>query len=77
MKKTVIFLSRSADDKDRYAGFVEELRSLGCKAVLVPGNITNLADVELAIKSATKPIRGAMQATMVLKVSHIISALPL
>ncbi|KAF3763946.1 hypothetical protein M406DRAFT_85351 [Cryphonectria parasitica EP155] len=63
----IVFLSRSAGDQDRYAGFIEELRSLGCKAILVAGNVTNLSDVERAVQSATKPVRGAMQATMVLQ----------
>lgn len=66
----VIFLSRSANNKNRYMAFIEELHSLGCNAILVPGNVASLDDVERAVKSSTKPIRGVMQATMLLKVGN-------
>ena len=66
----VVFLSRSGKNQKRYAAFVKELRSLGCNAVLVPGNVACLADVERAVESSIKPIRGVMQATMLLQVSH-------
>ncbi|RFU79720.1 polyketide synthase [Trichoderma arundinaceum] len=49
------------------SGATEKLRTLGCNAILVAGDVTQMADIERAIASATKPIRGVMQATLVLK----------
>ncbi|KAK5988830.1 Highly reducing polyketide synthase pspA [Cladobotryum mycophilum] len=63
----LVFLSRSAGDRERHAKFIQELRTLGCDAVLVAGDVAQLEDVERAVKSATKPVRGVMQATMVLR----------
>ena len=64
----VIFLSRSAGAPEKYANVVQELKALGCSAIMVSGSVISEKDVERAIKMATKPVRGVIQASMVLKV---------
>jgi len=66
----VIFLSRSAADPGKYDNIVLELKALGCSAIMVSGSVIEEKDVERAIKMATKPVRGVIQASMVLKVRH-------
>ncbi|KAF2195930.1 hypothetical protein K469DRAFT_545317 [Zopfia rhizophila CBS 207.26] len=63
----LIFLSRSAGDTERYSSFIRELRELGCTAIMVPGSVVSQVDVDHAMKRATRPIRGVMQASMVLQ----------
>jgi hypothetical protein len=67
----VIFLSRSASHHDRYASLVGELRDLGCEAVLVGGSVLDIGAVEDTIAEATKPIRGILQASMVLRDTNL------
>ena len=44
-----------------------ELGQLGCKAVLVPGSVTDRCAVETALDRCTKTLRGVIQASMVLR----------
>jgi hypothetical protein len=67
----IVFLSPSAGDEQRYSSFVKELQCLGCRAVLVPGSVVDMSAVENAIRSATKPLKGVMQASMVLRVGFL------
>jgi aryl carrier-like protein len=46
---------------------VGELESLGCEAILVGGSVLDIAAVEDTITQATKPVRGVLQASMVLR----------
>jgi len=64
----VVFLSRSAGAPGKYDKLMQELRALGCSAVMVSGSVISESDVKRAIKMATKPVRGVIQASMVLKV---------
>ena len=72
----LIFLSRSAESDSESQGFLEELYSQGCEVQLVAGSISNLADVERAVQSATKPIAGVINLSMVLKVLAPCNDLP-
>jgi NAD(P)-dependent dehydrogenase (short-subunit alcohol dehydrogenase family) len=65
------FLSRSAHDTPDTRGFVEELESQGCEAQLVPGSVSNMTDVEKAVKAGGRPIAGVMNLSMVLRVSAL------
>lgn len=66
--KPVIFLSRSAGDASKYSSFVEELSALGTTATMIAGSVVDRSAVERAFASTSKPIRGILQASMVLKV---------
>lgn len=66
----VIFLSRSANNQNLQTAFTDELRSLGCNAILVPGNFASLAVVERAVESSPKLIRCVMRAKMLLKIGN-------
>ncbi|KAM0695559.1 hypothetical protein Q7P36_005919 [Cladosporium allicinum] len=63
----IVFLSPSAEDTERHSDLVRELGSLGCHAGLVAGDVSRSADVQLAVDSATKPIRGLINLAMILK----------
>lgn len=65
----LVFFSRSAGQLDDDDPFVQELQSLGCTVTRVSGDVTIYEDVVRAIKSASKPIVGVLQASMVLQVS--------
>lgn len=67
--KEIVFLSRSAASMLDDDPFVQELASLGCRATRVSGDVCNYDDVVRAIQSASKPIGGVLQASMVLRVS--------
>ena len=51
-----------------HSSFAQELERLGCKAVMVAGSVTELSAVEEAVDRASKPVRGVVQASMVLRV---------
>ncbi|KAI8296209.1 Fumagillin dodecapentaenoate synthase [Colletotrichum sp. SAR11_240] len=65
--KELVFLSRSSGETPETSNFLEELRSQGCLVKTVAGSVTNLDDVSRAIKSATRPIAGVIQMSMVLR----------
>ncbi|KAI8210667.1 Fumagillin dodecapentaenoate synthase [Colletotrichum sp. SAR 10_76] len=65
--KELVFLSRSSGETPETSKFLEELRSLGCLVKTVAGSVTNSDDVSRAIKSATRPIAGVIQMSMVLR----------
>ncbi|KAK8115461.1 Acyl transferase/acyl hydrolase/lysophospholipase [Apiospora sp. TS-2023a] len=65
--KEIIFLSRNAGANPKDELLVDELRSIGCKAHLVTGDVTRLDDVQVALSSATYPVKGVLQMTMVLR----------
>jgi NAD(P)-dependent dehydrogenase (short-subunit alcohol dehydrogenase family) len=64
----LLFLSRSADKLSLEDPFIEELDALGCMAQLIAGSVSNLEDVQKAVRDAHRPIAGVIQASMVLKV---------
>ena len=72
-----IFLSRSGADKPAAAELVNELHELArteypdLTVQVVRGDVSIREDVSKAIACATKPIKGVVQAAMVLKVCSI------
>lgn len=68
-----VFLSRSGADAKQASILVKDLQTAGADVQVVRGDVTNKADVERAVASvpATSPIRGVIQAAMVLKVSEM------
>lgn len=67
--KNLIYLSPNAGRGFQDEALVKELNALGCTAQLVPGSVADLADVQRAVRSARLPIAGAVQMSMVLRVS--------
>ncbi|KAI0900051.1 fatty acid synthase S-acetyltransferase [Annulohypoxylon nitens] len=63
----LIYLSRSAGEGQGDALFVNELKSMNCGVKLVKGDVTNLEDVAKAISSASHPLKGIIQMSMVLR----------
>ncbi len=66
--RNLIFLSRSAGKSSQDQAFLHELQSQGCHAIAVAGSVTDMADVQMAVQSAQKPLAGVLQMSMVLKV---------
>ncbi|TQN69715.1 Highly reducing polyketide synthase FUM1 [Colletotrichum shisoi] len=67
----LVYLSRNGggeetDDNDSFC-FFRELADQGCWATAVRGSVTSLADVERAIGAATRPVRGVINLSMVLR----------
>lgn len=63
----LIFLSRSAGLRPDDESFVYELNSMGCQVQLVQGSVINSQDVMRAIRVATRPLKGILQSSMVLR----------
>ena len=72
--RNFIFLSRSGTDKPEAAALVEELHELAratypdLSVQVIRGDVSVRDDVARAISCAKKPIKGVVQAAMVLKV---------
>ncbi|KAK3936656.1 KR domain-containing protein [Diplogelasinospora grovesii] len=66
-RSDVIFLSRSAGEAGKYDKFVQELKALGCSAVMISGGVSVVEDVEKAVNATKRPIRGVLQASMILR----------
>ena len=64
------FLSRSAGVSNQDQGFFEELRVQGCTVTAVRGSVACVEDIERAVSSSPRRIGGAIQMSMVLRVSH-------
>jgi len=65
--RNIMFFSRSAKEEPETTPFFEHLRSQDCEVSLFAGDVTSLADVEGAVKKATKPIAGVMQMSAVMR----------
>ena len=66
--RNILFLSRSAKEGPETTPFFEELRGRGCEVLTSAGSVTELSDVEAAVKQATRPVVGVMQMSAVMRV---------
>lgn len=66
--RNILFLSRSAKEGPETKPFFDELRAQGCEVLTCAGSVTNLSDVEAAVKQATRPVAGIMQMSAVMRV---------
>lgn len=64
--RSLIIFSRSAGTDPESKAFTRQLESMGCSISVVAGNVSDMDDVQRAIQSAEKPIRGVFQLAMVL-----------
>ncbi|KAF4178537.1 hypothetical protein CNMCM8694_004206 [Aspergillus lentulus] len=67
--RNIIFLSRSAKEGPETTPFFDRLRAQGCTVTPFVGSVTNLPDVEEAIKQATTPIAGVIQMSAVMRMT--------
>ncbi|KOS17128.1 Lovastatin nonaketide synthase [Escovopsis weberi] len=68
--RSLIFLSRSAEQTSETDLPVRELASYGCQVTLVQGSVCNKADVERAVRNeatAARPLGGVMNLAIVLR----------
>lgn len=63
-----VFLSRTGAEKPEALGLVEELKEHGATVDVVQGDVSERGDVDKAIRTARLPIRGVINAAMVLQV---------
>ena len=63
----LVYLSRSAGESPEVLKFVEKLSSTGCEMHIVAGDVTKLEDVVKATSAASRPLRGVLQMSMVLR----------
>nr|ALQ32969.1 putative polyketide synthase [Fusarium sp. NRRL 25184] len=77
--KTIILLSRSAGTTDKDRAFIRDLTDMGCKIHCISCDISKGHDLERALDlcrvDGLPPIRGVIQAAMVLKV-RVLSPVP-
>ena len=66
--RNILFLSRSAKEGPATTPFFEALRGRGCEVLTFAGSVTELPDVEAAVKRATRPVAGVMQMSAVMRV---------
>lgn len=76
--RNFIFLSRSGADKPEATELIEQLEDLSRKVPekiniqVIRGDVSIRGDVDRAIAAARSPIKGVVQAAMVLKVRHLL-----
>ena len=66
--KSLTYLSRSVTNKENTREFLEHLKGLGIEIVVMAGDVSCLEDVQRTVDSATKPIKGVVQAALTLQV---------
>lgn len=66
--RSIMFISRSAKEGPETTPFFDELRALGCEVLAFAGDVTSFMDVEAALKQATRPLKGIMQMSAVMRV---------
>jgi NADPH:quinone reductase-like Zn-dependent oxidoreductase/SAM-dependent methyltransferase/NADP-dependent 3-hydroxy acid dehydrogenase YdfG len=64
--KNLVFLSRSAGEKDEDRLLIRELSEMGCQALTFAGDVADLATVQRVVTSTAVPIAGVIQLAMVL-----------
>lgn len=69
--RSIMFLSRSAKEGPGTTPFFDELRTLGCEVLPFAGDVTCLLDVEAAMKQTTRPVKGIMQMSAVMRVCRL------
>jgi len=73
--KNIILLSRSAGVSKKTGAFVAELQEAGCRVKAVNCDVSSMTDLAKAVQTCETeglpPIRGVIQAAMVLQVSDI------
>lgn len=72
--RNLILMSRSASSRISADAFVRGLQDAGCKVAIHDCDISNAADLASALKKCQlemAPIRGVLQAAMVLQVSDL------
>lgn len=72
--KNLIFLSRSGSDNPAAAALVHDIEAQGVKVTVVRGDVSSKTDVEKVKEGMNPelPIRGIVQAAMVLVVRHFV-----
>ena len=63
--KSLVFLSRSGDDKAEAARLIADIKGQGCTATVIRGDVAVKGDVLRARRNAPTPIRGIVQAATV------------
>lgn len=67
--RNLVFLSRSAQEGPGLRSFLGELRSQGCRVLLLAGSVSSMVAVQSAVDMATavQPLAGVINLSMVLK----------
>ncbi|EQB57236.1 KR domain-containing protein [Colletotrichum gloeosporioides Cg-14] len=65
--RNFVYLSRQGGNTEDNQNLFEELEDQGCMISAVKGSVTSLADVEKAIATSQKPIRGVINMSMILR----------
>lgn len=66
----LVYLSRSAGKSQEDQAFLRELEVQGCHATCVRGDVADAGDVAKAVAQCSAPLRGVLQMSLALRVSH-------
>ena len=64
--KSFTYISRSGLDKQDTRNFIAKLKDLDVDAQVVKGDVSNLDNVNRAVASTARPIKGVVQAALTL-----------
>lgn len=67
--RNLVFIARRPRSDSSVTAFFGELEASRCRATLIQGSVANLATVEAAIQTVSRPVAGVVHGAMVLKVS--------
>ncbi|KAE8379162.1 hypothetical protein BDV26DRAFT_175817 [Aspergillus bertholletiae] len=62
----LIYLSRTAGLLEKHTEFIRQLEAQGCHVTMIPGDVTNISDVQRALDGTSVSVRGLIQMSMVL-----------
>jgi hypothetical protein len=62
--RNLIYFSRSGADKDEAKIFLNTLKEKGVNISIMKGDVTSLSDVQSAVKSSKRPIKGVVQGAL-------------
>jgi hypothetical protein len=67
--RNLTLFSRSAGISPESKALLRELQAMGCSVTAVSGSVENKEDVDAAVSSSGKPVKGVFQLAMVVNVS--------
>jgi FlaA1/EpsC-like NDP-sugar epimerase len=68
--RSLLFFSRSAGTTTQDQSFLRELKLQGCTAIMFPGDVAALDEVQAAMQACPHPIGGVLQLSMLIRVSE-------
>ncbi|KAJ6172463.1 fatty acid synthase S-acetyltransferase [Penicillium chermesinum] len=65
--RSLVFLSRSADQTVKNREAIQELQSMGCTVDVIQGSVAEIRDVQRAVSACPRPLSGVINLAMVMQ----------